>query len=412
MELVRSESADDDQRFRYQPLANPGSSIRLIEVDPELSTDGTLQIQLFESALSGEYTCLSYVWGQENDGGGPFPILVNGKTFRIRCNLNIFLHVARRKYPKRKIWVDAICIDQNNDDEKSDQVSKMGEIYSRAMEVYAWLGEASRETDRVFAVLQQFRDRKREETCPAYFDAAEQLSFYSQLFRDIYQAEAGALPDQCDSDDETLHEEFNWLRPLYARCYWRRVWIVQELVLAKVVVVCCGDKSIDFDDIYGLSPDWGSFEQGFDITGYQIAEKHTIGWNTIRTIHGHRSRRKVVKRNTEEGALCPISIKMSENGDVAMLDEVIKIYAQHHECSWLKDKVYGFRELIPKWKEKLVVDYKKSDLEVFLDVARLGLFDSKQHGGRYVAFRLWSAMGLDSESFNDCARQYLHEADL
>jgi hypothetical protein len=59
-----------------------------------------------------------------------------------------------------------------------------------------------------------------------------------------------------------LHEEFNWLRPLYERPYWRRVWIVQELVLAKVVVVCCGDKFIDFDDIYGLSLDWGSFEQG------------------------------------------------------------------------------------------------------------------------------------------------------
>ena len=96
-----------------------------------------------------------------------------------------------------------------------------------------------------------------------------------------------------------------------------------------------------------------------------------------------------------------------------MLDEVIKIYAQHHECSWPKDNVYGFRELISRWKEKLVVDYRKSDLEVFLDVARLGLSDSKQYGGRYIAFRLWLAMELGkSESFNDYARQYLHEADL
>ncbi|PVH95405.1 HET-domain-containing protein, partial [Periconia macrospinosa] len=198
MELLRSESADDDQGFGYQPLANPGSPIRLIEVDPELSSDGKLQIQLFESALSEEYTCLSYAWGQENDGGGPFPILVNGKTFHIRRNLNIFLHIARRKHPKQRIWIDAICIDQNNKAEKSDQVSRMGEIYSRAVKVYAWLGKASRETDLVFAVLQQFRDRKKEEACPAYFDTAEELSFHQQ--------------------------------PLYARCYWRRVWIVQELV--------------------------------------------------------------------------------------------------------------------------------------------------------------------------------------
>lgn len=210
-----------------------------------------------------------------------------------------------------------------------------------------------------------------------------------------------------------MHEEFNWLRPLYARCYWRSIWIVQELVLAKEVIVCCGDRSIDFDDIYGLSPDWGSFEQGFDIIGYQTAKECTKGWNTIRTVYGHRSRRKKAKWNMEEGALYPISIKISENGGVAILDEVIKVYAQNHECSCLKDKVYGFRELIARWKEELVVDYAKFDLEVFQDVARLGLFGSKQHGGRYIACCLWEAMELgNSEDFNDCTRQYLPKLDV
>jgi hypothetical protein len=56
-------------------------------------------------------------------------------------------------------------------------------------------------------------------------------------------------------DDDILHEEFNQLPPLYVRPYWRRVWIVQELVLVNAVVICCEDKSIDFDDIYGLNLD-------------------------------------------------------------------------------------------------------------------------------------------------------------
>jgi hypothetical protein len=133
----------------------------------------------------------------------------------------------------------------------------MGEIYSKATKVYAWLGEADRQIDCVFDVLQEFRNRKRE--VPAHFDAAEQLSFYRQLFCDIYQDKAGTLPKQSDLDNNILYEEFNWLRPLYVRPYWRRIWIVQELVLAKVVVVCCRDKFIDFDDM-GLSLDWGSFE--------------------------------------------------------------------------------------------------------------------------------------------------------
>jgi hypothetical protein len=99
-----------------------------------------------------------------------------------------------------------------------------------------------------------------------------------------------------------------------------------------------------------------------------------------------------------------LSIKMSKRGDVATLDEVIEVYAQHQECRLPKDKVYGFRELVPQWKENLVVDYKRSDLEVFLDVAKLDLFEPKMHGGPRVAFRLWSAMGLgdSEEKFNDC----------
>jgi hypothetical protein len=103
---------------------------------------------------------------------------------------------------------------------------------------------------------------------------------------------------------------------------------------------------------------------------------------------------------------CLVNIKMSERDDVAMFDEVIWIYAQHHECSLPKDKVYGFRELVPQWKENVVVNYKRSDLEVFLDVAKLDLFEPKKHGGWRVALCLWLAMGLgDREKFNDCLWQ-------
>jgi hypothetical protein len=105
-----------------------------------------------------------------------------------------------------------------------------------------------------------------------------------------------------------------------------------------------------------------------------------------------------------------MNTKMSDRVDIAMLDKMITLYAQHHECSLPKDKVYGFRELVPQWKENLVVNYKRSDLEVFLDVAKLNLFESKKHGGWHIAFLLWSAMGLgDREKFNDCLRQSFPE---
>lgn len=389
----------------YRPLT--GDNIRLLTLQPGLFND-PIHCQLEQVSLSAghAYEALSYVWGNARD---ILPMILDRTPYRITKNLECALRYLRYKESPRVLWVDALCINQNDLDEKSEQVPMMGEIYSRATKVYAWLGEADRQIDCVFNVLREFRDRKREAKFPTHFDAAEQLSFHRQLFRDIYQDKAGTLPEQSDSDDDMLHEEFNWLRPLYVRPYWRRVWIVQELVLARVVVVCCGDKSIDFDDIYGLSLDWGSFEQGFDTGTYQMLKPHTRGWNTIQAIRGHRRRREVEWEMGEE-APCLMGIKMSERGDVAMFDEVIEVYAQHHECSLPKDKVYGFRELVPQWKEKLVVNYKRSNLEVFLDVAKLDLFEPKKHGGWHVAFRLWLAMGLgDRERFNDCLRQSFPE---
>ena len=200
-------------------------------------------------------------------------------------------------YYKRQVtrlWLDMDCINQNDLDEKSEQVPLMCEIYSRATKVSVWLGEADPLIDCVFNVLREFRDRKGKGKCPPHFDAAEQLSYDRVQFCRICRKKAGALPEKSDLDDDGIHEEFNWLRPFYARPYWRRVWIVQELILAKVVIVCCGDKSIDFDDIYGLSLDWGSFEQGFDAGSFQKRKPHTSGLSTIQAIRGHRRRREVV----------------------------------------------------------------------------------------------------------------------
>lgn len=403
-------------QYHYSPLLSGLGSIRLLRLLPHEDETADIQCELFEYSLQNScqgthlYEALSYVWGNPDE---KLPIFIHEHSFDVTVNLRAALSRLRNHSIERILWVDAICINQIDDDEKSEQVSKMGEVYSGATKVYAWLGEADRQIDCVFAVLQKFRDRKREERFPTYFDAAEQLSFHRQMFRDIYQAEAGSLPEQSDLDDDMLHEEFNWLRPLYAQPYWRRVWIVQELVLAKAVIICCGDKSIDFDDIYGLSPDWGSFEQGFDTATYQMLKDHSRGWNTIRTIHGHRQRRKVVEWGMGEEAPYIKSIKMSERGDVAMLDEVVGVYARHHECSCLKDRVYGFHELVSQWKENLVVDYKRSDLEIFLDVAKLDLFVPEKHGGRHVALWLWSAMKLgDSEKFNDCLRKSFPEVYL
>ncbi|KAF2831509.1 HET-domain-containing protein, partial [Ophiobolus disseminans] len=126
--------------FKYRPLDQTQPSIRLLSVLRKRSRDGLLECQMIPSTMSAKYTCLSYVWGTENDHGGPFDILVDGERFAVRYNLYTFLEVARIKYFKKLLWIDALCIDQANVKERNKQVQQMGDIYSKAEMVIAWLG--------------------------------------------------------------------------------------------------------------------------------------------------------------------------------------------------------------------------------------------------------------------------------
>ncbi|KAF2024478.1 hypothetical protein EK21DRAFT_78658 [Setomelanomma holmii] len=109
------------QVFAYQPLNVSQQSIRLIRVLPELST---------------EYSCLSYVWGSPSDRR----IEIAGQQHLVRDNLLAFLQVARSRGISKWLWIDALCIDQNNVKERTRQVRLMGSIFSHAIEVISWVG--------------------------------------------------------------------------------------------------------------------------------------------------------------------------------------------------------------------------------------------------------------------------------
>lgn len=250
----------------YESLDPSLQQIRILELDPSpnLKDPITCHLSIVSFRHLPLYECLSYTWG---DSEPTDQITINGRRVNVKPNLHSALQYIRLPTTSLIIWIDALCIDQNNLNEKSEQIPMMGEIYIRATRVYAWLGEADRQTDCVFDILTAFRDRTKEANFATHLDAAEQLSFHRQLFYEIYEEKAGTLPERNDSDDDMLQEEFNWLRPLYTRPYWQRVWIIQELVLAKSVFVFCGDKSIDLTTFMDLAST-GAHSNKASILGY------------------------------------------------------------------------------------------------------------------------------------------------
>jgi Heterokaryon incompatibility protein (HET) len=79
-------------------------------------------------------------------------IILNGKHLNVRENIYLFLHRLRQKGEGRHLWVDSICINQGDGQEKSEQVRMMGKIYESAKWVFVWLGDAANDSDLVMDV--------------------------------------------------------------------------------------------------------------------------------------------------------------------------------------------------------------------------------------------------------------------
>ena len=93
------------------------------------------------------YEALSYVWGKEDDAKS---ISIDGRLFTVRDNLHRALLRLRNHSVERVLWVDAICINQEDDKEKEDQIQHIATIYNRANRVIVWLGDATDDSNQAF----------------------------------------------------------------------------------------------------------------------------------------------------------------------------------------------------------------------------------------------------------------------
>jgi Heterokaryon incompatibility protein (HET) len=187
--------------FSYEPVDASQATFRLCRLLPG-SSEEPVVCELENTPIApmrGEYSALSYTWGKPADQDC---IVLNGNRFYVQPNLFAALTALRKQDKVRVLWIDAICIDQFNISERDHQVSLMGHIYSGAGDVLVWLGPAGDNSDAAFDFLK----------------AAER----QVIFPEPYVNTALSLAAR--------------------RNYWRRAWIRQELILAKEIVIHCGNK--------------------------------------------------------------------------------------------------------------------------------------------------------------------------
>jgi hypothetical protein len=144
--------------YNYRPLDCSKKEIRLLKLLPLGGSRQTRLIPIcyvFHATLHDhpQYTALSYAWGTTVE---PLVILVDDCAVRVTKNLYDAMMVLRLSHEPVVIWIDFLCINQKNDEEKSWQVALMAGIYQQAHKVTAWLGQADDSSDAVVDYLNMF----------------------------------------------------------------------------------------------------------------------------------------------------------------------------------------------------------------------------------------------------------------
>ncbi|ETS74030.1 hypothetical protein PFICI_13896 [Pestalotiopsis fici W106-1] len=200
-------------RHPYSPLQK--GHIRLLRLMPHSDQDAAIRCELFDHRFDDInprkgthlYEALSYVWGS---GDKPMMIFTESNCLPVGRNLYEALKRLRDCTLPRIIWIDAICINQNDNKEREQQVGCMAEIYARASRVIIWL----------------------EETEVERFQGSRQvMTNGDHAFKII---DSAARDDQLT---ELSHVDREAVLALLRRSWFERIWVLQEVAAARHVVI-------------------------------------------------------------------------------------------------------------------------------------------------------------------------------
>ncbi|KAF4915960.1 Heterokaryon incompatibility protein 6, OR allele [Colletotrichum viniferum] len=221
--------------YQYEPLSP--DSIRLLVLQPSASHDAELRGSLLCTTLAeadydliDPYTALSYVWGSDER---PCLIFLDGKDFAITQSLHDALRDMRDATRARRIWADALCINQGDVPERNAQVKLMGKIYGMAPSTIIYLGQLTADAAKLLSARSWRAAEVHHETLGMDQGAAPAADILAKPM------EANALVKPAARD------VLSWP-------WFKRVWVLQELVLSKNLWIQRGRQRVRWDDFCPL----------------------------------------------------------------------------------------------------------------------------------------------------------------
>lgn len=246
--------------FQYPPLPDE-DALRLLILQAGHFLDpltGTLASVAFSKRP--KYLALSYTWGdpmpEEPDlsssfvkglGSGGEVLVLNGNYIPMRNNLALALRYLRSGNHPLFLWVDAVCINQSDIDERNAQVALMASIYSRATAVVTWLGftgceiadptgsSAQQRELQVGRAMQDLYYRGNSKELAAWFT---EHTLVSPRTGSRNPADARAAEKEALEHIASINQHGATM--VMATSYWKRLWVVQEVGLAQKIFFVFG----------------------------------------------------------------------------------------------------------------------------------------------------------------------------
>lgn len=248
--------------YQYTPIDTKPRTFRLIKLLPSVkhrlpSLRATVRIEIIEADLDAicEYDALSYAWNvgyleqpdrrvivETQSGSHELPIFRSLELALVRLAAN---------YADRPLFVDQICINQSDNDEKGKQVQLMQDIYTKCIRVIVWLGPASRLSDRWFDSTSEIC----KEGILSRLIAGQDPSRFLRVFDAVMNPNLEVQGTERRDRDDVLwllsqygdRYPLDGLTDVLKRTWFNRLWIIQEACLAPNVIFVCGDRSLCFD---------------------------------------------------------------------------------------------------------------------------------------------------------------------
>ena len=321
--------------FKYEPLPQDGSQIRLVTILPGRELEAfQCTVKNFILTEDLQYKALSYVWG---DPTITSPILLNGHEFQITTNLEAALRSLRYEDSERLLWIDAICINQRSIPERNAEVRRMHFIYQRAQQVIVWLG---RETEPGDAIG----------TGDALVTAASSLTIKLLEMLSEAKEEKDVVNVLHQTGDVILALQV--LGKLFCRPWFLRIWIVQEIAFARTAIVAFGPQRIS----------WDRFTQAVNaIRSLEYGLNNQLWW-----ISG-------AARAVRVQSCCYLKAIEEPAQPTSVATQLVPLLWQLRtsQVTDSRDRLFGILGLIrgDKNDRLLAIEYQKSTPEVFRDLS-------------------------------------------